>query len=102
VAAVPYFRSGVTVEFPIKPVRSATVTIVRPDGTFLPAGTVLRRPDVQEEWYVALKGQAYLTELPVGEVRVRAETEKGICTITLIAPKDLSSVPDLGTVVCRF
>jgi outer membrane usher protein len=102
VTAVPYFRSGVTVRFPIKPVRGATVTMVRPDGTFLPPGTVLRRPDVLEEWYVALKGLAYLTELPVGEVKGRAETEKGTCTFTLMVPKDLSSVPDLGTVVCKF
>ena len=49
-----------------------------------------------------MKGLAYLTELPVGEVGVRAETDKGTCSFTLIVPKDLGSAPDLGTAVCRF
>ncbi len=36
--AVPYFRSGVVVEFPVRAARSALVTIVQEDGAPVPAG----------------------------------------------------------------
>jgi len=34
-------------------------------------------------------------------MKIEADTGKGKCTFTLLAPKDLSGVPDLGNVICR-
>ena len=61
--AVPYARSGVVIDFAVKPSRGALVTIVQDDGAAVPPGAQVRLAGQDTASPVALDGAAYLTGL---------------------------------------
>ena len=61
--AVPYARSGVVVEFAVKPSRGALIKIRQDDGAPVPAGAQVRVEGQDGAFPVALNGDAYLTGL---------------------------------------
>ena len=101
VLAVPYFRSGVVVDFPVKLTRSATVTVLDETGAALPGGSVVRSEDGVSEGRIANDGLAYLTDLGVGEIRFIVRVGDRECSFTVEIPEDLGVLPDLGEVECR-
>ena len=98
--AVPYYRSGVLAEFPIRRSRGATFTIRLDDGSLLPAGAKLKVIGRDDEYPVGLNGLAYVTGLE-RENRVRGSWRGRICEFDVPVPPTTDPLPDLGTFVCR-
>jgi outer membrane usher protein len=60
---VPRWRSGVKVEFPVRAGKAALLKIQLDDGEPAPAGAVIQIEGDKEEFYVARRGEAYVTAL---------------------------------------
>jgi outer membrane usher protein len=98
--AVPYFRSGVMLDFPVRRVRGATLRIVLGDGSDLPSGALARIEGQDEEFPVALRGEAYLNGF--GRVNRLVVTWKGqSCAIDVPYPDTTDPLPNLGTFICK-
>lgn len=61
--AVPYFRSGYYVEFPVRKANGALLRVVSPDGEPLPAGATVRIDEREEAFPIGLDGRIYVTGL---------------------------------------
>jgi outer membrane usher protein len=60
---VPAWRSGVKVVFPVRSGRAALIRILFGDGEPAPAGAVVNIEGEKEEFYVARRGEAFVTGL---------------------------------------
>jgi outer membrane usher protein len=96
----PYDRSGVAVEFGVKPAHGAIVTLVGADGKPLPAGASVRLNGSAEDFVVAPGGEAYLTGLGAASRGV-ATWQTGTCTFQVSYPESALPQPRLGPVECR-
>ena len=99
VAAVPYARSGVLVTFPITRSRGVLLTLLREDGTPVPAGAVGRVEGMDGEFPVGYQGQIYLTGL--GEhSALQLHWPGGSCTLEVEFADTGEPVTDLGPHTC--
>lgn len=99
VEAVPAFRSGMQMRFPVKRSHGALVTVVLDNGEPLPAGAVAQIAGGEEEFPVGLRGEVYLTGLAAdNQVRLRWRGQE--CEIALAFPETTDPLPHLGTHVC--
>jgi outer membrane usher protein len=98
--ATPYYRSGVLLEFPIKRVRAATMTITLDDGSVIPSGAVAHVEGKRDEFPVALRGELYIEGLETLN-RVIVQWKGRLCTLEVRYPKSEDPLPDLGTFVCK-
>jgi outer membrane usher protein len=98
--AVPYARSGIVVEFAVRPARGAIVRILREDNSPLPAGTVVRVAGQESEFPVAFDGDAYLTGL-LPRNRAIASWRGQECAFEFDYPETRDPQPRLGPFVCR-
>ena len=99
-AAVPFARSGVVVDFDVKPSRGAVVTIVQGDGAAVPSGAQVRVEGQERAAPVALDGAAYLTGL-VARNRVSVTWQDNACTFEFDYPATRDPQPSIGPFVCR-
>jgi outer membrane usher protein len=97
--AVPYFRSGVDVRFPIRRTQGATLTIVLADGRPLPSGAVVRVIGQAADALVGSDGVAYVVNLEPGN-RMRADWHGQHCEFDLAFTPGADLLPDLGTFTC--
>lgn len=100
VTVVPRRRSGVYIDFDVRRMRAALVTVVNEDGEPLPPGTRLRTPDGAETFPVGLAGRAYPSGLEQA-LRLEAQTAEGPCEVELPAIGPELFGRDLGTFVCK-
>jgi outer membrane usher protein len=98
--AVPYFRSGVLLDFPVKRVRAGTLHIVLEDGSPLPSGALARIDGKNEEFPVALRGEAYLEGFETSN-RLLFTWRGQKCMIDVPYPRSDDLLPELGTFVCK-
>jgi len=98
--AVPYYRSGVLAEFPIRRSRGGTFTVRLDDRTALPSGATLEVVGRGETHPVGLDGQAYVTGL-ARENRIRGRWRGQSCEFDVPFPATADPLPDLGIFVCR-
>jgi len=98
--AVPYYRSGVMLEFPIKRVRAATMKIELDGGQPIPSGAIAHVEGKQEEFPVALRGELYIEGLE-NKTRISVQWKGQACTLDVVYPKTDDPLPDLGTFVCK-
>ena len=98
--AVPYFRSGIDVRFPIRHARGATLNIRLEDGRPLPLDAVVELVGRAEHYPVADEGMVYLTGLAAAN-RVRAQWKDSRCEFTLPFAASADPLPDLGIFVCQ-
>ena len=98
--AVPYYRSGIVIEFPVRRTRAALLQIVLEDGKPLPAGAVVKIAGQAEEFPVALNGETYLTDLERTN-RIRAFWRGQSCEIEFSYPETSDPQPRLGPFVCK-
>lgn len=94
----PAFRSGALVDFPVTRTRSATLHLVRDDGSPVPVGSSVSVGNVVVP--VGYAGLVYLENV-AGGVRGSAAWSDGACEFELQQPDGADPVPDLGTVSCR-
>jgi outer membrane usher protein len=98
--AVPYFRSGVEIKFPVKRSRGATLTILLEDGSPLPVGASVQEVGKEEVYPVGYDGQVYSSGL--GTVtRLNATWNSRVCTFDVRFAASTEPLPDLGTFICN-
>ncbi len=101
--AVPYFRSGLLLKFPVKRSRGALLTVVLENGEPLPAGAQAQiigdNVEDNEVFPVGLRGEVYLTGLAVNN-RLRVTWLEQSCEFLLPFPESTDPLPHLGTYIC--
>lgn len=97
--AVPYFRSGLVVDFEVSRSRNAEFRLVRADGEPVPAGSVISTPD-GERFPVGFEGQTFVTGVASGTT-LTASWNGVSCDFQLILPEGDEPLPDLGTITCE-
>ena len=97
---VPYYRSGLLIDFPVQRSRGATLHIMLEDGRPIPPGALVQVEGRDETFPVALGGEAYLTGLEERN-RLRATWKGRSCEFDAEFPRAADPLPDLGTFVCH-
>lgn len=98
--AVPYFRSGVLLQFPVRRSRGALVTVLLDDGVVIPSGATARLGHGGERFPAGERGEIYLTGLSK-ENDVRLSWAGQECTLRIPFPDSTDPLPHLGTYVCH-
>ena len=99
--ATPYYRSGVLIDFPVKRERGGTLRVILDDGSDLPSGALSQIEGKDEEFPVALRGEAYLTRFEATN-RIRFTWKGQRCTIEVPYPVNTTeALPYLGKFVCK-
>jgi outer membrane usher protein len=101
--AVPYFRSGLLLRFPVKRSRGALLNVVLENGEPLPAGAlaeIIEDSDEENEVFpIGLRGELYLTGLAVSN-RLRVTWLEQRCEFILPYPESTDPLPHLGAYIC--
>jgi outer membrane usher protein len=97
--SVPYFGSGVVIEFPARIERSATMNLRLPDGRPVPAGARLQIAGAAGA-PVGEDGYAFVS-VPAGRSRLLARWGDGVCDAWLEFPAGEEALPHLGEIDCR-
>lgn len=98
--AIPYFRSGTVVEFPIRRIRSALLRIVLDDGKPLPAGATVRVVGQEETFPVGLEGIAYVTGLATDN-QITVDWRGKSCVLAFPLPESAEPQARIGPLVCK-
>lgn len=101
VEAVPYDRSGMTIEFPLARVAQATATLRGADGEPLPIGLRLRSADGRVTAWVARDGFSEVRGAGPVPVTLTAEVDGRTIGCTVPAAPSDEFLADLGVVDCR-
>jgi len=98
--AVPAFRSAVKISFPVRSGRGALITIEFDDGEVAPAGAIAWIEGDDREFYVARRGQAFITGLqPQNQVQLRWKDQ--LCTFEVILPPEVEEeIARVGPLRC--
>ncbi|MDA9895567.1 fimbria/pilus outer membrane usher protein [Amylibacter sp.] len=101
--AVPYFRSGLVLKFPVKRSRGALLSVVLENGEPLPAGAqvvIIDKNILENELFpTGMGGEVYLTGLEA-ENQLRVIWREQICEFALTFPETTDPLPHLGTYIC--
>jgi outer membrane usher protein len=101
--AVPHFRSGLLLKFPVKRSRGALLTVVLDNGEPLPAGAQAQiigdNVEENEVFPTGMRGEVYLTGLAVSN-RLRVTWREQSCEFVLPFPQSTDPLPHLGTYIC--
>ncbi|MDH4287078.1 MAG: fimbria/pilus outer membrane usher protein, partial [Gallionella sp.] len=99
--AVPAWRSAVKVTFPVRGGRGALLKIVFDDGEVAPAGATVQIEGDKEEFYVARRGEAFVTGLqPANRVLLNWKGQQCKFDVTL-PPEAADEIPRLGPLLCK-
>lgn len=95
---IPYYLSGVVVDFPIKPSSGAIMKLILPSGEPVPVGAVVTLN--KTEFPIGYDGQLYATGLEENNVlQVVSKNENYTCNVPYKRTKD--PIPDLGIIQCK-
>jgi outer membrane usher protein len=98
--AVPAALSGVKVRFPVRPGRGALLKITLADGQPAPAGAVVAIKGDDKEFYVARRGEAFVTGLQPSNI-VILKWHKQTCELKIdLPPGTADDIARVGPVVC--
>jgi outer membrane usher protein len=98
--AVPAWRSVVKVTFPVRSGRGALLKIKLDDGGVAPAGAILQIEGDQQEFYVARRGEAFVTGLqPINRVLLKWNNQLCKFGVTL-PPEEPDQIPRMGPLLC--
>jgi outer membrane usher protein len=99
--AVPAYRSAVKVIFPVRSGRGALLNIVLDDGDVAPAGATAQIDGDKEEFYVARRGEAFVTGLQTKN-RVTLSWNGQRCTFEVSLPEETrDEFPRIGPLACQ-
>jgi outer membrane usher protein len=99
--AVPAWRSAVKLTFPVRGGRGALLKIVFADGEPAPAGGIVRIAGDPETFYVARRGEAFVTGLKP-DSRVVLDWNGRQCALAVtLPPENPDEIPRIGPVMCR-
>jgi outer membrane usher protein len=97
--AVPYFRSGVLLKFPVRRSSGALLKVVLDNGEPLPAGALAQMLEGKEEFPSGHGGEIYLTGLGASN-RLRVSWRDQSCEFVVAFPVTTDPLPHLGTYTC--
>ena len=98
--AVPARRSVVKVVFPVRSGRGALLKIQLEDGSVAPAGAIVQIENDVKEFYVARRGEAYVTGLQVLN-HLRLKWKDKHCAFTVdLPPSSTSDIARIGPLTC--
>ncbi|WP_226986088.1 fimbria/pilus outer membrane usher protein [Ramlibacter tataouinensis] len=98
--AVPALRGAVKITFPVRSGRGALIRIVLDDGAPAPAGAQLELVGDRKEFFVARRGEAFVTGLqPTNQLRLRWNGNSCTFTVTL-PPGELEDIARVGPTLC--
>ncbi|WP_240788553.1 fimbria/pilus outer membrane usher protein [Ramlibacter henchirensis] len=98
--AVPALRSAVKITFPVRTGRAALVRVVLDDGQPAPAGAEMEIAGDPKVFYVARRGEAFLTGMQPAN-RVRLHWKKKTCSMEVpLPPGTKDEIARLGPVLC--
>lgn len=101
ILAVPAWRSGVKVKFPVRGGRGALLRVLFDDGEPAPAGATVQAVGDKEQFYVARRGEAFVTGLESSN-RLQLNWQGRKCTFDVtLPPATPDEVPRLGPFVCK-
>jgi outer membrane usher protein len=100
-SVVPSWRSAVKVKFPVRSGRGALLKIVFDDNEPAPAGAIVGIEGDTQEFYVARRGEAFVTGLlTVNKLMLKWKNQQCPLELTLpVAIKD--DIPRSGPLVCK-
>ena len=99
--AVPAWRSAVKVIFPVRSGRGALLKIVLDDGDVAPAGATVQIEGDKQEFYVARRGEAFVTGLQSTN-RLVLNWKDRQCRFDVTLPSATpDEVPRLGPLLCK-
>lgn len=98
--AVPYFRSGVGLRFPIKRSHGATFTIQLEDGKPLPTGASVQIVEEDKTYAVGYDGEVYVVGLGPTN-RLRATWRGQSCEFDVPFTASTDPLPHLGNFICK-
>jgi outer membrane usher protein len=98
--AIPYFRSGVEIIFPVRHSRGATFTVHLEDGSPLPLGAAVSIIGQDAVYTVGEGGEVYVAGLGPGN-RLRAGWQDKRCEFDVDFTAGTDPLPDLGTFICK-
>lgn len=100
---VPAWRSGVLIDFPVRPAAGATLELKQDNGWPVPAGTLVTLDaasgSAAQPFVVGHDGLLYLSGLQPDN-RIQATWPGGQCAARFPYVPEKGSVPHLGTVTC--
>ena len=98
---VPAWRSAVKVVFPVRSGRGALLKLVFDDGEPAPAGGVVQIVGEKEEFYVARRGEAFITGLQ-SRNRVLLNWNGQQCQFDVnLPPESQDEIARLGPLQCK-
>jgi outer membrane usher protein len=100
VQAVPYFRSGVILRFPVARPRGALLLVQLDNGEPLPAGALVQVSGQEEEFPSGLRGEVYVTGLADSN-QLRANWSDKSCNFVMSYSQTDDPLPRLGPYVCK-
>lgn len=98
--AVPYFHSGVMLDFPIVHPNGALLAVRLENGGPLPTGALIRFEGRQDEFPSGTNGEVYVTGL-ADHNDLSAEWNGGSCRFSLPYSPSKDPLPRLGPFVCK-
>lgn len=99
--AIPARRSVVKVVFPVRSGRAALLKIKLDDGGVVPAGAVVTIEDEDRDFYVAHRGEAFVTGLQDSN-QLKLLWKKQDCLLTVnLPPKNLAEIARVGPLICH-
>jgi outer membrane usher protein len=97
---VPYARSGVMVNFPVRRSRNALVILHQADGTPVPPGARVTMSPSNEEYIVAKRGEVYLMDLQ-DDNRIDVRWKGEHCSLPLALDPAKGSEMQVGPLICE-
>ena len=99
--AVPAWRSAVKVTFPVRSGRAALVRIMFDDDEPAPAGAPIELAGDQREFFVARRGEAFITGLQATN-ELRLKWKGAACAMTLALPEAVKDeIARVGPLTCK-
>ena len=99
--AVPYYRSGLYLRFPVKRSSGGTFNVVLDDGKPMPAGAIAKLGGGRAEFPVALDGEVYMTGLANGANQVSVDWHGHSCAFDVTFAPSNDPLPQLGRFQCH-
>ncbi len=99
--AVPAWRSGVKVTFPVRSGRGALIRLLFDDGVAAPAGARIELVGDNKAFFVARRGEAYVTGLQ-SENTLQLKWKDQSCSFNVtLPPNQADDIPRLGPLLCK-
>ena len=98
--AVPAFRSGMLLDFPIERSRGALLTVLLENGEPLPSLAIVTVEGQTESFPTGLRGEVYISHL-ADQNRLRATWPGGTCEFDAAYTPSADPLPQLGPFECR-